>query len=813
MKKKILYVIIFLLICPLSYSQISFEERRAGNFSGFQAPTDFITADVDGDEDQDVIFVSLDHLIWFKNINDRIEFGLPKLIAEEPNQSQFLTVFAKDLDNDGDLDIISGGFNNIVWFENLNGLGDFSAQQIIAPDTGEHFQIIDINGDNFLDIVALQGDVVWYEHLDGNGNFGPQTYIGELGDASFSAAIQAEDIDSDGDSDVIIASGNYTGDHYIRWFENLNGQGTFGSYQVIVTTTIFMPDFLFTVDIDQDGDIDVVSSAASGVTWHENDGSESFIANFIADNGNNIDSEVYVSDINSDNRLDIVIASTDDRNVVWYENIDNQGAFGSPQIIEDGDNPDLYPNNIFVNDLDNDGDMDVMWGSTDFTLFAWNENLDGQGTFGSFRSFFPPGTNQIFADDIDGDGDTDILSGTNNLLSWFENANGDGDIEVQRIISPFFEGGRAVFASDIDGDGDKDILYANPFEDKVAWYQNIDGQGNFGLDNIITLNAEGASDVLACDLDGDGDMDVVSASSTDDKVEWYENIDGQGTFDFPQILTTDMESVRDVFVSDLDGDGDMDILAASPFDDKLAWFENTDGQGNFGPITMIFQNADFVWSVHSSDIDGDGDMDVLSVSAGDNMVAWYENTDGLGNFSNPNIITTETDFPNRVISADLDLDGDQDVISTSQGDDTIAYYENLDGQGNFGPQQIIAISEAAGRGLHVADMDGDTDIDIFVSSGRFRWYENSTVLSVPDNDNPPKESLLYPNPTTGPISIDSRMLIQEINVYNVIGQEVYHNINNEGITSINISFLQPGLYLVTMKDTNKQLWQTKVIKK
>ena len=101
------------------------------------------------------------------------------------------------------------------------------------------------------------------------------------------------------------------------------------------------------------------------------------------------------------------------------------------------------------------------------------------------------------------------------------------------------------------------------------------------VQQIITTSARQASSVFAADIDGDGDMDVLSASYLDDKIAWYENTDGNGTFGAPQIITISANAAYSVFAADIDGDGDMDVLSASYNDDKIAWYENTDGNGTF----------------------------------------------------------------------------------------------------------------------------------------------------------------------------------------------------------------------------------------
>ncbi|HNS20980.1 MAG TPA: FG-GAP-like repeat-containing protein [Sedimentisphaerales bacterium] len=90
---------------------------------------------------------------------------------------------------------------------------------------------------------------------------------------------------------------------------------------------------------------------------------------------------------------------------------------------------------------------------------------------------------------------------------------------------------------------------------------------------IVQSETNGPTSVYAADLDGDGDLDVLSASSEDDKIAWYAN-DGSGRFGDQQVISTDAWVARCVYAADLDGDGDLDVLSASENDDKIAWYEN-----------------------------------------------------------------------------------------------------------------------------------------------------------------------------------------------------------------------------------------------
>jgi hypothetical protein len=294
---------------------------------------------------------------------------------------------------------------------------------------------------------------------------------------------------------------------------------------------------------------------------------------------------------------------------------------------------------------------------------------------------------------------------------------------LQQIISTEADGAQSAYAADLDGDGDLDVLSASEFDNKIAWYQN-NGAGGFGPQQIISTEAGSARSVFAADLDGDGGLDVLSASLSDDKIAWYQN-NGMGGFGPQQIISTDANAADSVFAADLDGDGDLDVLSASTGDDKIAWYENN-GVGGFGPQQIISTEADLADSVFAADLDGDGDMDVLSASRGDDKIAWYENN-GVGGFGAQQIISTDADFARSVFAADLDGDGDMDVLSASNFDDKIAWYEN-NGAGGFGPQQIISTDADGAGSVFAADLDGDGDMDVLSASeldDKIAWYENN----------------------------------------------------------------------------------------
>jgi len=287
-------------------------------------------------------------------------------------------------------------------------------------------------------------------------------------------------------------------------------------------------------------------------------------------------------------------------------------------------------------------------------------------------------------------------------------------------ISTTADGAWSVTTADVDGDGDLDVISASKDgTGTVAWYAN-DGSGNFSVPptSIIDTIAAGEISVDAADMDGDGDMDLVVASTGTNSIDWYAN-DGSGNFTSNFLITA--TGASHAIFADVNGDGDMDVVYAASVTDRVAWLEN-DGNENFTD-QLISSAADGPKYVAVADVNGDGDLDVLSASRLDDTIAWYEN-DGSENFTSHDIITTADDA-RSVTTADLDGDGDLDVISASRLDDTIAWYEN-DGNEIF-TEQLISTTADGAYSVTTADIDGDGDMDLLSASGSdntIAWYAN-----------------------------------------------------------------------------------------
>src|SRR5690554_1682959 len=421
----------------------------------------------------------------------------------------------------------------------------------------------------------------------------------------------------------------------------------------------------------------------------------------------------------------------------------------------------------------------------------------------------------VFAADINGNGHQDVVVSARAgdfHIAWFENLDGEGNFGAPQIIEDdFFDQIYNVVAADLDGDGDIDVLASAYFSGEIVWYENLDGQGNFSARKVVDIIPKTFS-VIAADVDGDGDLDIIGVSRENGQgLFWFENLDGNGNFSEKKPIDSQISS-RSVVAVDFDGDGDLDMLINGHSNYKISWYENLDGKGNFGPKQIVDGTSMSANMVAAGDINGDGAMDIVFVSNADNEVAWFKNMDGLGNFGPKRVITNNLMVAVAVYIVDLDNDGDMDVLATSvevYGGEVV-WFENLDGQGNFSEKKVISTEVMSPYSAIAADIDGDGDMDVVSASqndNKIAWYRNQTlgVDDVQEND-----FKIYPVPSSNKVLIASKLNnIHHITIFDMLGQSVMQLEGDH--REMDISQLQAGMYVVSIK-TDRGIVSRKIIK-
>ncbi len=441
--------------------------------------------------------------------------------------------------------------------------------------------------------------------------------------------------------------------------------------------------------------------------------------------------------------------------------------FGPQQIIS---STALVATRSIPYDLNLDGYTDVISGSTDI---GWFQNIDGLGTFSPEIMISDIGPEILELFDLDNDGDMDILYKTNiGTIAWLENIDGFGEFGPERLIAdsdyPY-----TLSVADIDGDGDLDIfanLYHNSLYNRLVWYENMDGHGNFSGENLIEIGDFYISTLLNFDLDNDGDMDLITSyeSFGPSQLIWYENIDGLGTLlDSQEIYQfnffSDWVSIYHLSQADINGDGKIDLLVETHHDDlpsAIYWLENL-GEGSFDAPIVIHNNTTSLGSLRPYDLDSDGDNDVLVsfyFGAG-TSISWFENTNGQGQFGGKRIISTNVIKARDATAADLNGDGKLDVVSASYTDSKIA------------------------------------------------WYENTGVLGISEK----KETnfTVHPNPTNNEVYLNSEDDIATIALFDNLGRNI---IILQKVKSVNLAELQSGIYFIKVTSTEGASETLKVVK-
>ncbi|MEM1055709.1 MAG: T9SS type A sorting domain-containing protein [Bacteroidota bacterium] len=211
-------------------------------------------------------------------------------------------------------------------------------------------------------------------------------------------------------------------------------------------------------------------------------------------------------------------------------------------------------------DLSGDGVLDVV----SFYLDATNVGQavyfpgDGTGSFGAAVAIAPPNalSNVRGADfaDVDDDGDIDVVAGSTDVLL----NNGDGTFAAPVRLDASLVGTQDVAFGDVTGDGIPDVVAAGQTNGVVAFYAGA-GDGTFGPRQTVSTTETGVNNVSIGDADGDGDNDVATASAFGgNRFAVYLN-EGGGTFGDAIVVATGTVP-REVLLGDVDQDGDADLF-------------------------------------------------------------------------------------------------------------------------------------------------------------------------------------------------------------------------------------------------------------
>ena len=369
------------------------------------------------------------------------------------------------------------------------------------------------------------------------------------------------------------------------------------------------------------------------------------------------------------------------------------------------------------------------------------------------------GPASVYAADVDGDGSTDVLGAAAgaNEIAWWDNGGGSPITWTKQSIAAGFGGAISVYAADIDGDLDTDVVGAGWSRNQIAWWRNDGGSPIVWTKLAIVSGFTNAHEVYACDVDLDGDEDVLGVGAGNNTIAWWRNDGGNPIVWTQQILSSSFGGARSVRAADLDGDGDVDIVGAALTANEVAWWRNDGGSPIVWTEFVVSGSFGGAHMVRPGDVDGDLDLDLVAAGYSADEIAWWRNDGG-----DPVVwtkFTIATGFNGAVTAcpADIDKDGDPDILGAAQDASDIAWWSNEGGSPIAWQAHTIDANFGGVWPAYAADLDHDTYIDILAggnSADEIRWWQNGLALSsVPAP--PPGPVKLYQNlpnpfsPTTG----------------------------------------------------------------
>ena len=359
-----------------------------------------------------------------------------------------------------------------------------------------------------------------------------------------------------------------------------------------------------------------------------------------------------------------------------------------------------------------------------------------------------------------------------------------------------------------------------------------------GMFSLTTGEQHGEAQSFG-DLDGDGDMDMITEKDGD--LKYYQNSGTALLADFDIPLTNPFSlsnnQLDNPVMADIDADGDLDLLGRSPWNGEVGFVENTGT--SVSPVFATVQDSPFgiVNTVATEmptfvDLDNDGDLDYVSFEGSAGLFYYSENT---GTAASPAFGTAALNtfglnaiggsYPIASISfGDLDGDGDLDMLcgerTTTSG---FKYFENTGTvsapafsafQSNpFSLRKVLETSpNAISNFAALVDLNGDGDLDLMSSvqyQQVFLYFENIGTSTSSIEENVALEGIsMYPNPASTQLTIDTEDKIESITIFDMFGSLV----QQESTASFSIEELASGIYIANVQ-TNEGIVRVRFVKK